>query len=78
MTGTITYTTEGSIRGSCGHRHRSIETAQKCVERDRRACASLAGGAYYSDRCVVRSDGSWLDEEGDDPEAGLRDIGRRR
>jgi len=46
----MNYTTTGSIRGCCGHTHRSEETATKCLERDRRGCASQGG---YSDRRVV-------------------------
>lgn len=60
-----TYTTRGSVRGGCGHRHKTIESALACAERDARACASLGGGAY-SDRRVARTDGTPLtDAEGD-------------
>lgn len=45
------YTCWGSVRGTCGILHRSIDTAQAHVERDRASCASLGGGAY-SDRDV--------------------------
>jgi hypothetical protein len=51
---TTTYTTRGSVRGCCGHKHRSIETAQKCVMADEAGCRRQGG---YSDRSVVRSDG---------------------
>jgi len=47
------YTTIGSVRGCCGHRHRSLETAEECLERDRRGCARHGG---YSDRDVVVAD----------------------
>ena len=47
---TIVYTTTGSVRGTCGHKHRSIRTAYKCVLRDHRGCVSQGG---YSDRHVV-------------------------
>lgn len=46
------YVAHGSIRGSCGHKHRSIATAQACCDRDQAACGSLGGGAY-SDRSVA-------------------------
>tara|TARA_R100000656_G_scaffold104176_2_gene76316 strand:+ start:35042 stop:35512 length:471 start_codon:yes stop_codon:yes gene_type:complete len=52
----LRYSAEGSVRGNCGHNHRSIDTACACLLRDQRDCASLGGGTY-SDRKVVRSDG---------------------
>lgn len=45
------YITRGSVRGSCGHKHRSIETAAKCVKRDMGSCNSQGG---YSDRYVYK------------------------
>jgi hypothetical protein len=44
------WTTEGNIRGSCGHKHRSHKAALDCLDRDRAGCASQGG---YSDRRVV-------------------------
>jgi hypothetical protein len=55
----MTFTTHGSVRGSCGHAHRSLETACKCLRQDQRNCKSLGG---YSDRDVVRNDGQQLDD----------------
>jgi hypothetical protein len=52
-----TYTTTGGVRGCCDHRHLTIATALKCLERDQRACWRLGGGGY-SDRAVVAVDGS--------------------
>ena len=49
-----TYTTRGSVRGCCGHNHRTIETAQKCLDRDQSGCASQGG---YSDRSVYAVEG---------------------
>lgn len=51
------YTTEGSVRGSCGHQHRTYGAAEKCIARDQAGCARQGG---YSDRHVVavESDGS--------------------
>lgn len=51
------YTTDGSVRGECGHRHRTAEAAEACARRDQIGCASVGG---YSDRYVyaVMSDGS--------------------
>ena len=51
------YTTQGRVRGTCGHRHRSIDTAVRCLNRDRSGCRSQGG---YSDRQVMRVDGSDL------------------
>lgn len=50
------YDAYGSVRGSCGHTHRSEESAQRCVDQDAAACARLSGGAY-SDRYVRPIDG---------------------
>lgn len=45
------YTTWGPVRGGCGHAHRSIEAAERCLEKDQRGCASQGG---YSDRSIRR------------------------
>ncbi len=59
-----TYTTEGSVRGCCGHKHRTIEAAIRCIKRDQAGCSSQGG---YSDRSVVRVDGEDLtDSEKED------------
>lgn len=50
MAKTQTYTCKGPVRGSCGHEHRSLETAAECLRRDVNACRRLRG---YSDRRVV-------------------------
>ena len=49
-----TYTTLGSVRGGCGHAHRTLATALRCRRRDDAACGSVGGGAY-SDRRVVHA-----------------------
>lgn len=54
-----TYTTKGSVRGCCGHKHRTLEAAVRCVRGDQRGCQSQGG---YSDRRVVRTDGEALTE----------------
>lgn len=55
--GTITmssyYIAHGSVRGSCGHKHRTIAAAQACCEKDQRDCQSLGGSGAYSDRSVT-------------------------
>lgn len=47
------WTTEGNVRGCCGHHHRSVETAIDCLARDHRGCESVGG---YSDRRVIEVD----------------------
>lgn len=57
---TLKYTTSGPVRGTCGHKHRSIRTALDCLERDARSCRAAGG---YSDRSIERSDGTPLDRD---------------
>ena len=52
------FTCRGPVRGSCGHRHRTLATALACLKSDQRGCGSVGG---YSDRDVVRCDGDPLD-----------------
>ena len=54
-----TYTTIGSVRGCCGHKHRTIKAAVDCIKRDQSGCA-IQGG--YSDRDVRRSGGAELSD----------------
>lgn len=58
-TETTTYTTYGSVRGACGHHHRSIGAATRCAAKDQRDCKRVGG---YSDRYVRRTDGEELDD----------------
>jgi len=51
------YTTIGSVRGCCGHKHRSLTAAERCRQRDANGCGSQGG---YSDREVVHVDGTDL------------------
>jgi len=44
------FTTYGSVRGCCGHRHDLLSDARACVAADGGVCASQGG---YSDRDVV-------------------------
>jgi hypothetical protein len=46
----VYYVTIGSVRGECGHRHKTLAAAQRCLERDMEGCAMQGG---YSDRRVV-------------------------
>lgn len=59
-----TYTTIGSVRGSCGHKHRTREAAQRCLEQDKQDCAAQGG---YSDRLILASDSNstqtWITDE---------------
>lgn len=50
------YETAGSVRGSCGHRHRSEDTARRCLRHDQEGCAQQGG---YSDRRVVQQPGDY-------------------
>ena len=56
------YHASGSVRGSCGHMHRTIVAAYRCAQRDVRDCHALGGGAY-SDRVVARTDGEALTDD---------------
>ncbi len=53
MTDNTKYTCVGSVRGCCGIKHRSLETALKCCDRDQKDCRSARG---YSDRRPVSLD----------------------
>ena len=43
------YTTWGRVRGDCGHEHRSLLAAHKCLQNDLNGCRSQGG---YSDRTL--------------------------
>ena len=58
-----TYTTQGNVRGCCEHKHRTIEAAKRCIDRDHAGCVRQGG---YSDRTVVYSDGSELSSDDQD------------
>ena len=65
----VYYSANGSVRGDCGHKHRSAYTAGKCVRDDSIGCQRQGG---YTDRGVQRSDGEDLNIlEGADADAGL-------
>ena len=53
------YTTKGTVRGNCGHKHRTLKSVHKFIERDQNGCAKQGG---YSDRYIVRCDGKDLSE----------------
>ena len=53
------YTTRGSVRGGCGHRHTALETAVRCLRSDQTGCGRQGG---YSDRRIERADGTELSE----------------
>jgi hypothetical protein len=48
---TTTYTTRGSVRGSCGHQHRTMAAALSCLQKDNRCCTARVGRGY-SDRQI--------------------------
>lgn len=43
------YITKGRVRGCCGHKHKSIAAAARCVKSDNSGCKSQGG---YSDRTI--------------------------
>ena len=47
------YTTQGDVRGCCGHHHRTPEAALRCLLADQAGCKSQGG---YSDRRIVEHD----------------------
>jgi hypothetical protein len=55
----VWYEAEGSVRGACGHHHRTAGAAETCRLRDR-AGATNRWGAYSDRDQVVRSDGASL------------------
>lgn len=55
------YTTYGSVRGGCGHQHRTVEAAERCLNDDQNGCASQGG---YSDRRVCEVRDGYLYEVG--------------
>ena len=58
-----TYTTNGSVCGSCGHAHRTVRAAVECLERHQRAVMAANGPSSYSDRTVWRTDGENLTDD---------------
>ena len=63
----LTYTNRGDVRGSCGHKHRTLSGALRCLEDDRRWCRRVGG---YSDR-YVRPSGAVDEDELADQVAAL-------
>ena len=70
-----TYTTIGSVRGECGHRHKSIATAVRCIDKDDRGCKRSCGSDAYSDRVVRYTGGAKLPQDDyEDIAAGVYDA----
>jgi hypothetical protein len=46
----LTYRCVGDVRGWCGHNHRTVDGAIRCLDRDQCGCESHRG---YSDREIV-------------------------
>ena len=51
--GTVRYTTDGPLRGRCGHQHKSLEGAIKCLDDDETWCRELGGGGHTDRRIFV-------------------------
>ena len=47
------YIAIGSVRGWCGHYHRTALAAHKCAMKDNREVQRYNGNTAYSDRVVV-------------------------
>jgi len=47
MTGIAYYTLQADGFGGCGHHHRTLLTAESCLERNRRRYKLLPGGNSY-------------------------------
>ena len=74
------FTTYGSVRGCCGHLHKTIAAAETCLQRDQNGCGGQGG---YSDREVVEvgeDDRLYRDAASDDwiPGSGGRTSGAAR
>jgi len=67
-----TYTTHGSVRGGCGHQHRTMAAAVRCLQSDQEGCRQQRG---YSDRSVRVIEGDYqmvarvADDSDDDNES---------
>lgn len=53
------YQAVGSVRGNCGHHHRTLSGLARCILADQRDCRAAGG---YSDRYPRYSDGEQLSE----------------
>lgn len=62
------FVCEGSVRGSCGHKHRSARGAFKCLHADQRGCEKAGG---YSDRGAYYIDGAYRIPVNCDEDGGL-------
>jgi hypothetical protein len=72
------YVCVGNVRGSCGHAHRTITGAAKCLRRERANCRKNGG---YSDRRIAPVEvdsygdhGYLSDEEYDEADKILRKM----
>jgi hypothetical protein len=46
---TFRYTTEGPLRGRCGHKHKDLESALDCLDADEAICLERGG---HTDRKI--------------------------
>ena len=44
------WTCKGSVRGTCGHKHKAVRTAFACLQDDAARCRQQGG---YSDRKII-------------------------
>jgi hypothetical protein len=45
----IRYTTDGALRGPCGHKHKTLESAVDCLDGDDAICEARGG---HTDRKI--------------------------
>ena len=68
--GGIRYTTDGSLRGRCGHQHKTIEKAAQCLDDDEAWCRAQ-GADGHTDRRIVVIDSRKRRELNDDERAAV-------
>jgi hypothetical protein len=53
----VYYIAKGSVRGECGHKHKTVEAAERCREKDVKSVLVNNPSTYptraYSDRRVI-------------------------
>lgn len=50
---TIRYTTDGPLRRRCGHQHKTLQSAVRCLEEDDAWCRDRGGGGHTDRRILV-------------------------
>ena len=42
------FIASGAVRGDCGHKHKTLEAAERCADGDRQAVSSRNHPGYYT------------------------------